>query len=142
MAIVNSTTITTAQGDCVANVHVRPAPSINQDHLEPAYLTTTHGNGRTDFFYENDHAYPHRPIVSSHTSARKGDLYLTYKNAEYSGSIDLKAQSYTAHGMQGSAVSHPGQVGEGAKALPWVGDKDGGDKLVIKSPKGWVGLYF
>lgn len=141
MAIVNSTAITTENGDCVANVHVHPAPPINHQHPEPVYLTTTHGNGRADLFYENDHAHPHRPIVSSHNSARKGDLYLTYKDAEYSGSIDLKAQSYTARGMQGSAVSHPGQ-GDDAKGLPWVGNKDGGDRLVIRSPKGWVGLYF
>ena len=139
MAIVNSTTVTTAQGDCVANVHVHP---INQEHPEPAYLSTTHGNGRADFFYENDHAYPHRPIVSSHISARKGDLYLTYKNAEYNGTIDLKARNYISHGMQGSVTSRPGQDGDGAKTLPWVGNKDGGDKLAISSPVGWVGLYF
>jgi len=139
MAIVNSTSVTTMNGNCVANVHLHPAPPINPEHPEPAYLITTHGNGRADFFYESDHAYPHRPIVSSHTSTRNGDLYLTYKNAEYSGSIDLRAQSYTAHGMQ---VSHLGQTEDGAKTLPWVGNKDGGDKLVISSPKGWVGLYF
>jgi len=142
MTIVNSTTVTTAQGDCVANVHVHPNPPINQEHPEPAYLSTTNGNGRADFFYENDHAYPHRPIVSSHTSSRKGDLYLTYKNAEYSGTIDLKAQSYTAHGMQGSVTSRPGQGENGTKTLPWAGNKDGGDKLAISSPRGWVGLYF
>jgi hypothetical protein len=139
MSIVNSTSITTTG---VANLHVHPAPPINPEYPEPAYLTTTHGNGRAEFFYESYHVYPHRPIVSSHTSARNGDLHLTYRDAEYSGSIDLRAQSYTAHGMQGSPASHPGQVEDGAKPLLRVGNKDGGDKLVISSPKGWVGLYF
>jgi hypothetical protein len=141
MAIVNSTTISTDKGDCVANVHVHPTAPVNQAHPEPAYLTTTHGNGRADFFYVNDHAYPHRPIVSWHNSVRNGDLYLTYKDAEYNGPINLRAQSYSARGMQGAGASHPGQ-GDGTKALPWAGNKDGGDKLAISSPKGWVGLYF
>ena len=141
VAIVNSTSIATQKGDCVANLHIHPASPMNQEHPEPAYLTTAHGNGRTDFFYEVESAYPHRPIVSTHISTRKGDLYLTYKDAEYNGPINLKARSYTARGMQGSAASRPGQGG-GESALPWVGNKDGGDKLVISSPKGWVGLYF
>lgn len=139
IAIVNSTTVSTRNGDCVANVHVRPAPPVNKDHAEPAYLTTVHGSGRADFFYENDHAYPHRPIVSSHNSTRTGDLYLMYKDAEYNGPIDLKAKSYTAHGMLGAGPSPPGDA---TKPLRWAGNKDGGDKLVISSPRGWVGLYF
>lgn len=138
VAIGNSTTITTT-GDCVANVHVRPSPPASDAKPAPAYLTTVHATGRTEYIYQSDPAHAHRPIVSSHSSTRGGDLYLTYKNAEYSGPVQLAAKSYTASGLQGSVSSMPGQVG---KALPWVGSADGEDVLVINSRKGWVGLYF
>lgn len=139
VAIVNSTSITTS-GDAVTNVHVHPSPLSNDRALETAYLTTVHGTGRTDYFYESDPAYAHRRIVSSHSSRRGGDLYLTYKNADYSGPVEYTAKSSSAYGLQGMAgARRPGQV-DGP--LPWVGSPDGEDMLIAQNPKGWIGIYF
>lgn len=137
-SIVDSTKITTQRGDATANVHIFPTHTAG-DSVSTAILDTTTGSGRTDIFYRNDKAYPHRPIRSTHISSRNGDLYLTYKDAEYNGHVDLTAQSYSARGLQGS-MRH--RSGDKEKMLPWVGNKNGGDELVIKSPRGWVGLYF
>ncbi|EGN99772.1 hypothetical protein SERLA73DRAFT_179973 [Serpula lacrymans var. lacrymans S7.3] len=135
ISIVNSTTIQTRNGDGVTNVHVHPDPQSS----DVAYLETISGAGRTDVFYESDPSRLHRVISSTHTCERKGDMYLTYKEAEFNGQIDLKSQSFTGHGVQGMISAAPGRPNS---ELPWVGNKDGGDSLKIRSPQGWVGLYF
>lgn len=134
VAIVDKTTLTTQRGDAVMNVHVHPAPSTAEPPAV-ARLQTTTGAGRSDVFYVSHPGHPHRPISSVHRSSKKGDLYLTYKEAEFKGTVSLKAKSYSAKGLQGTMRP------EGAE-LPWVGDKDGGDSLEVNSPSGWVGLYF
>ena len=134
VAIVDQTSLSTARGDAVLNVHVHPAPS-GDDVPPPAALDTKTGNGRADVFYESSKGAPHRKIVSTHQSTRTGDLYLTYKNAEFNGRVDVTAKSYTATGVTGM-FNHT------STDLPWVGDKDGGDSLTAQSTQGWVGLYF
>ncbi|OSX66596.1 hypothetical protein POSPLADRAFT_1038669 [Postia placenta MAD-698-R-SB12] len=134
VAIVDKTTLTTQRGDAVMNVHVHPAPSTAEPPAT-ARLQTTTGAGRSDVFYVSHPGHPHRPISSVHRSSKKGDLYLTYKEAEFKGTVNLKAKSYSAKGLQGTVRPE----GEG---LPWVGDKDGSDSLEVNSPSGWVGLYF
>ena len=108
--------------------------------VEPPTLAkfqTTTGDGRSDIFYVSDHGSPHRTIEAHHRSSRNGDLYLTYKDAEFSGQVSLEAKSYTAYGLQGS-VNGPNKDIE----PPWHGDKNGQDRLTIQSKNGWVGLYF
>ncbi|KAH9944689.1 hypothetical protein B0H21DRAFT_746050 [Amylocystis lapponica] len=130
--IVSKTTLTTQRGDAVLNVHVHPTASSAEPPLLAELLTTT-GAGRSDVFYENDKGHPHRRITSAHRSSRNGDVYLYYAQAEFSGLVDLSAKSYSAKNLQGGI--RPGGP------LPWVGDKDGEDRVVVNSG-GWVGMYF
>ncbi|EMD37637.1 hypothetical protein CERSUDRAFT_114287 [Gelatoporia subvermispora B] len=134
VAIVDKTALVTQQGSAVMNVHVHPVPSSSEPPATASLQTTT-GSGRSDLFYENHSGHPHRPISSVHRSSRNGDLYLTYKNADFNGVIDLSAQSWSARGMQGSVNKVTGE-------LPWVGNKEGGDSIVASSQRGWIGLYF
>ncbi|KII92092.1 hypothetical protein PLICRDRAFT_154351 [Plicaturopsis crispa FD-325 SS-3] len=139
-AIVDKTSISTQRGDATTSVRVHPLPDTKSpESPATAHLDTVSGAGRTDIFYINDKGYPHRPIDSVHRSSRNGDIYLTYKEAEYNGYVNVSSKSMTAHGVQ-NALSRPGATGDDSRA--YVGDKDGGDKLSIKSPYGWVGLYF
>ncbi|KAJ3887084.1 hypothetical protein GG344DRAFT_56323 [Lentinula edodes] len=136
-AIVNETAFTTQRGDGVINVHIHPTAPADPTNPEPVSLRTTTGAGRTDLFYDNDKAYPHRPIRSVHLSSRNADVYLTYKNAEFDGNVKLDSSSFTTTG------SKPYSLGGQAKGqwTHWVGDMDGNDEISIKS-KGWTGLYF
>ncbi|OCH89004.1 hypothetical protein OBBRIDRAFT_757143 [Obba rivulosa] len=134
VAIVDKTALVTQQGGAAMNARVHPVPSSTEPPAA-ADLETTTGNGRSDVFYENHPGHPHRTISSVHRSSLNGDLYLTYKNADFNGLIDLTAPSWSARGMQGSANKVTGE-------LPWAGNKDGGDSIVAFSPKGWIGLYF
>ena len=129
VSIVDSTELATHQGAAVMNVHVYPRAADTT-----ALLTTRSGNGRADVFYESDPGAPHRAIASTHRG-RKGDLYLTYKNAEFAGHVNVKAKSWSATGLQDA-------FNRTSTELPWVGDKNGGDMLTAESPSGWVGLYF
>ena len=81
---------------------------------------------------------PRRAISSKHTSSGKGDLYLRYGEADFKGKVQMKAQSYTAIGLQNDGVPVPDQDGY---VHSWHGDVNGGDNLAISS-NGWVGLYF
>ncbi len=83
-AIVNSTSIATQRGDGVANVRVHPIPSVH-----PASFDTVTGGGRTDVSYIENQSSSHRPISSQHTSSMNGDLYLTYRDARFSGLVAL-----------------------------------------------------
>ncbi|KAJ4468198.1 hypothetical protein J3R30DRAFT_1682837 [Lentinula aciculospora] len=136
-AIVNETTITTQRGDGVANVNVHPTPPANPTNPEPVSLRTTTGAGRTDLYFENDKAYPHRPIKSIHSSSRNADVYLTYKNAEFDGNVKLDSSSFTATGAKSYSLGGQGK----GQWTHWVGDMDGKDEIFIKS-RGWTGLYF
>lgn len=133
--IVESTRLSTQRGNAVSNVKVYPDPAGADETPAVATLETVTGRGRSDFFYIDEGKGPHRPISSKHQSSRNGDLYLTYKQAEFSGRIKLDAPSYTATGVQGNLRAKDG-------TLPWVGDAEGGDMLEAKSNTGWVGLYF
>ncbi|KAF7984221.1 hypothetical protein HWV62_16022 [Athelia sp. TMB] len=132
VALVNSTALTTS-GDAVTNVHVHPSAPVS-DAPAPVYLTTSHGSGRADVFFESDGAYAHRPIVAAH-KAGGGELYLTYADAQFSGRVSVAAQSYSMRGVQSEG-------GLEARGKGWVGDKDGGDSLTVANARGWVGVYF
>lgn len=135
VSIVDKTSLITQRGDASSNVKIHPAPSLGETP-ETATLQTTTGVGRSDFTWAGNHGAPHRPIHSTHRSSRNGDLYLTYKDAEFNGRVDLEAKAYSATGVQGLGLNRQGDE------LPWVGNKDGGDNVRIRSQKGWIGLYF
>ncbi|KAJ3982419.1 hypothetical protein F5890DRAFT_1415774 [Lentinula detonsa] len=138
-AIVNETSITTQRGDGVANVHVHPTAPADPTNPEQVSLRTTTGAGRTDLYFENDKAYPHRPIKSTHLSSRNADVYLTYKNAEFNGNVKLDSGSHTLtstmpYSLRGQSKGH---------WTYWIGDMNGPgkDEISINS-RGWTGLYF
>ncbi|KAK0212956.1 hypothetical protein DFS33DRAFT_1377404 [Desarmillaria ectypa] len=136
-AIVNRTSIVTQRGDGVANIRVHPVPST-----QLASFDTVTGAGRTDVSYTEDLSSSHRPIRSDHTSSMNGNLYLTYRDARFSGLVALHSHSYSATGLQ-SATESPGS-GDGKSGKAWthyVGDQDGGDEILVNS-RGWTGLYF
>jgi hypothetical protein len=145
VAVVNETTITTQRGDGVANVKAHPTTPVNSAVPEPASFRTTTGAGRTDVFYITPKAFK-RPIKNVHMSSRNADMYLTYREAEYSGRIQLDSRSFTATGVQSFPKSGPsaepdsGSDGK-SKWTHWAGDKDGADTIYIQS-RGWTGLYF
>lgn len=145
MAIVNETVIITKKGPVYTNVHFHPTAPLDLDNPEPVHLTTRTDRGRTDLFFENhndEDTNPHRPIVAQHLSGRMmgmgGDLYLTYKNAEFNGRVDLKAKSHTAYNLEGTVLRQDQPIG----MLPYHGNPGGGDSLWVRAPMGWVGLYF
>ncbi|KAI0790819.1 hypothetical protein C8Q75DRAFT_806199 [Abortiporus biennis] len=134
-SIVDRTTITTQRGDAVSNVKLHPVASSDGTSKALSVQTTT-GAGRSDFFFIGHPSDPHRPIHAAHYSSRRGDIYLTYKDAEFSGTVDLQASSYTATGVQGMSFNRTAD-----SPLPWVGDQNGPDTLKVKT-SGWAGLYF
>ncbi|KZT68256.1 hypothetical protein DAEQUDRAFT_671749 [Daedalea quercina L-15889] len=134
VTIEDKASLSTARGDAAMNVHVYPAPSTGEP-LAAAHLQTTTGNGRADVFYASHPGHPHRPIDSVHRVPGTGDLYLTYKDSAFSGTVDLNARSFSASGLHDA-------IPRLADQLPWVGEKDGADKMIVESKDGWVGLYF
>ena len=134
VTIEDKAKLSTARGDAAMNVHVFPAPSTAEPPAT-AHLETTTGNGRADVFYVSHPGHPHRPIDSVHRVRKTGDLYLTYKDAAFSGTVDLNARSFSASGLHDA-------VPRLADQLPWVGEKDGADNMIVESKNGWVGLYF
>ncbi|KAJ7680217.1 hypothetical protein DFH06DRAFT_1162291 [Mycena polygramma] len=138
VSIDSSTKLTTQRGRGVMNVRVHPTPAADPASPEIASLRTTSGSGRTDLFYIDHDAAVHRPLSAVHLSSMNADMYLTYRDAQYSGLIELAAKSYTATGLQRLA---PIETGSEAKWTHWVGDQEGKDELLVKT-RGWAGVYF
>lgn len=141
VSVLHSASITTQRGDGIANVRVHPAAPLDPANPDTAYLMTTTGAGRTDIFYITPKAFK-RPISSVHMSSRNADMYLTYREAEYSGRIELDSKSYTATGLQSFPKPDDDEENGGKpKWTHWAGNREGGDKILVKS-RGWTGLYF
>ena len=131
-SIVKETSITTQRGDGVANVKLHPAAPSDSSAPEPAILRTATGAGRSDFFYIGEKAFK-RPIDSTHISSRNADMYLTYRESEFSGKIDMSSKSFSMTGAQ--RIAHP------TSWTHFVRDINGTDKISVSS-RGWTGLYF
>ena len=136
VSISEKTSLYTQRGDAISNVKIYPLPSFGET-IRDAELQTTTGHGRSDFTWIGNPGAPHRRIESVHRSSRWGDLYLTYKGAEFNGRVDVAAKAYSASGISGMGLSRSNE-----SELPWVGDKEGGDLVKVRSEQGWVGLYF
>ncbi|KAI0351047.1 hypothetical protein OH77DRAFT_1411803 [Trametes cingulata] len=132
VTIVDEVSLVTQNGDATLNVHAHPAPS-SAEPPAPAKLLTSTGAGRTDVWWVTHPGMPHRPIDATHHSSMRGDLYLTYSGAEFNGTVDLSAKSFSASGLQNAFKQDGG--------LPYVGSRDGVDRMLVKA-QGWVGLYF
>ncbi|KAF8160656.1 hypothetical protein B0H34DRAFT_795544 [Crassisporium funariophilum] len=143
-SILRETSITTQRGDGVANVKVHPAPPSDSTNPEAAIFRTTTGAGRSDFSFHGHPGYK-RPIDSTHTSSRNADMYLTYRDAEFNGKIEMTSKSYTVTNAQRLVDSPRNKdLGDDEDTPKWThfsGDKDGGDKIYVNS-RGWTGLYF
>ncbi|KAG6849450.1 hypothetical protein H0H93_008293 [Arthromyces matolae] len=138
VAIMNSTSISTQRGDGVTNVRAHPVPSNSQDHPSPVTFRTTTGAGRSDIFYIGSASFK-RQIDNVHMSSRNGDVYLTYKEAEFSGRISLDSKSYTTVGLRRFPDAPNKNVGRAW--THWAGNEDGRDTVYVRSG-GWSGLYF
>ncbi|KAG6856098.1 hypothetical protein H0H87_007434 [Tephrocybe sp. NHM501043] len=138
VALVNSTSVTTQRGDGVTNVRIHPVAPSDPEHPTPVELRTTTGAGRTDVFYTGSKAFK-RQIDSVHMSSRNADLYLNYKEAEFSGRIELDSKSYTITGAQ--RITDVPNEEDSQKWTHWVGDQNGVDQIYVRS-RGWSGLYF
>lgn len=132
--------ITTQRGDGIANIRFHPLPPQDATAPEPCEVQTTTGAGRTDVFFIGDKAHPHRPIKATHMSSRNGDVYLTYREAEFSGRVALSSRSYTTTGLQSFARNTTGETNTGTNWTHWAGDEHGIDEIIVKS-RGWTGLY-
>ncbi|KAI0633887.1 hypothetical protein C8Q77DRAFT_1158016 [Trametes polyzona] len=134
VTIVDQVSLTTQNGDAVLNVRVHPAPS-SAEPPAPARLLTSSGAGRADVTWvsHDGEGVPHRPVDATHHTSMGGEVYLTYKDAAYNGTVDLSAKSFSASGLQNAFKQDGG--------LPYVGSREGVDHMLVKA-QGWVGLYF
>ena len=132
VTIVDEAELITQRGDGRLHVRVHPAPSSAEPPAKATLLTST-GAGRTDLFFVNHAGLPHRPIDATHHSSLNGELYLTYTDAAFNGTVDLRAKSFSATGLENAFGREDG--------LPYVGSKDGADRMAVRT-QGWAGLYF
>lgn len=139
-SIVEETVITTQRGDGVANVKVYPAAPADPENPTTASFRTTTGAGRSDFTYIGRKTVK-RPIDNTHISSRNADVYLSYRQSEFSGKIELSSKSYTMTGAQSLQSNGTADDENKPKWTHFVGDKDGGDQIYVNS-RGWTGLYF
>jgi hypothetical protein len=121
------TKINTQEGDAIVNLAVEPYGSIDLIDTK-ASLMTLAGTGRSDYTYQA--SVPKRPIDSVHRVQNGGDLYLTYKKAQFSGPVDLDVKSYSLSNVASK------------NGVRYVGEIDGEDKLEVHNSGGWLGLYF
>lgn len=136
VSISQTTSIKTQRGDGVANLKVHPLPPVDHHNPEKAVLWTVTGAGRSDFTWLDDSTAPKRPIEADHKSSRNGDVYLTYRNANFKGLISLVSNSHTAWN-----VNKIQDKDNAEKWTHWAGDRTGPDRLTVES-RGWTGLYF
>lgn len=133
ISIVETTSINTQNGAAQAYVRLHAAHG-----LEAANLQTTTGAGRSDFFYVNE---ARRQIDSTHISSQNGPVYLTYKQAGFSGKIAMKSKAYSAEGVVELLPAEHSAENDQPQWTHWHRDKDGKDSIIINS-RGWTGLYF
>jgi len=141
-SVVNELDITTQRGDGIANLNITPALPSDPTNPKKATIRTTTGAGRSDFAVIGKEFK--RQIQSTHTSSRNADMYLTYRQAEFIGKVELASKSYTVTGAQ--LIKEPmksgdGEDQDGRKWTHFVGDQDGKDVIYVNS-RGWTGLYF
>ena len=100
------------------------------DGLIQAFYEVT---GRTDVEFVHAHGAPHRPIDATHHSSLNGELYLTYADAAFNGTVEIAAKSFSATNLHNALGREEG--------LPWYGSREGADRMRVKT-QGWAGLYF
>ncbi|KAH9851459.1 hypothetical protein C2E23DRAFT_869383 [Lenzites betulinus] len=134
VTVVDDVSLTTQNGDAVLNVRVHPAPS-SAEPPAPVRLLTSTGAGRADVKWigHAETGVPHRPIDATHHTSMSGEVYLTYKDADFNGTVDLTAKSFSASGLQNAFKQDGG--------MPYVGSREGADKMLVRAQE-WVGLYF
>ncbi|KAI0818483.1 hypothetical protein BC628DRAFT_1333796 [Trametes gibbosa] len=134
LTLVDHLSLVTQSGDAALSVRVHPAPSSAQPPA-PARLLTSTGAGRADVTWvaRAGAGLAHRPIDATHHTSMGGDVYLTYRDAGFNGTVDLAAKAFSTTGLQNAS----GRDG----ALPYVGSPEGVDRMLVRAQK-WVGLYF
>ena len=132
VTVLERAELVTQSGDAATHVRVHPdpAPALG---LAPVTLLTTTGAGRTDVEFVHAHGAPHRPIDATHHSSLNGELYLTYADAAFNGTVEIAAKSFSATNLHNALGQEEG--------LPWYGSREGADRMRVKT-QGWAGLYF
>ncbi|KAI0766866.1 hypothetical protein BD413DRAFT_480510 [Trametes elegans] len=132
VAVADQTTLTTQDGDAVLNVRAHPSESGSS----PARFMTSTGAGRADVWWvasPSTDAVPRHAIDSTHHTSMGGEVYLTYTDAAFNGTVDLTARSYYAVGLKNALKQDGG--------LPYVGSREGADRMLVKA-QGYVALSF
>ena len=132
VTVLERAELVTQSGDAATHVRVHPAPAPALG-LAPVTLLTTTGAGRTDVEFVHAHGAPHRPIDATHHSSLNGELYLTYADAAFNGTVEIAAKSFSATNLHNALGQEEG--------LPWYGSREGADRMRVKT-QGWAGLYF
>ncbi|KDR75058.1 hypothetical protein GALMADRAFT_98188 [Galerina marginata CBS 339.88] len=142
-SVVSELDISTQRGDGVTNLKITPSAPSDPANPEKAFIRTTTGAGRSDLTVITKKEYK-RQIESTHTSSRNADMYLTYRQAEFNGKVELVSKSYTVTGakpFKAPVGSGDGENQDGPKWTHFVGNQDGTDAIYVNS-RGWTGLYF
>ncbi|KAI0318311.1 hypothetical protein OF83DRAFT_36866 [Amylostereum chailletii] len=121
------------RGQTTTDIVVKPVPNFEG----PVGLQTILEHGRMDILYEHPHGGPHRTIRSKHDSDVMSNMFLTYKNSGFGGNLSVDAMEAHAEGVHGVTVDDVSKWTD-----LWVGSRDGPDEVIVRTPAGWVGLFF
>lgn len=142
---VNQFQVSSEHGNVTINLNITHAAPSDPANPEKVSVESITGPGRTDITVTGSKASK-RKIEDMHTSVGAGDMYLTYKDAEYNGKIMMYSKSYAVTGSA-SKFKVPQEHHKGAEEhIPrwthFAGNPDGGDELFITSREGYSRLYF
>jgi hypothetical protein len=134
ISVMNTTMISTQNGDAVIHVKAYASAPLDNDLPETATFQTISGAGRTDVTYISPQEFSHRPIKTTHRSGRKGDIYLNYKDAGFSGLVELPKSNYWVTGPLNKLALPEGPF------THYVNSAEGVDRMNINSQTGSVSL--
>jgi hypothetical protein len=134
ISVMNTTIISTQNGDAVTHVKAYASAPMDNDLPETAFFQTISGAGCTNVTYISPREFPHRPIQNAHRSGRSGDIYLNYKDVEFSGLVQLPPSNYCVAGPLNKLAVPEGPF------THYVDSAEGADRMMISSWSGSVSL--
>ncbi|KAF8152996.1 hypothetical protein B0H34DRAFT_677217 [Crassisporium funariophilum] len=132
-------------------LNVFQGPPKNFDQPEPAVLKTYTSNGLTEVNYNSQGGYRKRPIRSTHTTYRSGNLNLFYGEADFNGRLRLDTPMALPGPIGSLRYERPDGDNYDEDSEAWTnsyGNQDGGDEMIVRSNqkvymfmiRGWRGL--